>query len=87
LLSVVVRVAEGVVENGTVLVMTAVALSNTYGLLAIAFLLGYGLMELPKQTWMVRQWTDGGADGGDGDYDHHHHPSSPHHRLVPSSTR
>jgi len=32
---------------------TIVALSNTYGLVIIIFLLGYGLVELPKQMWMV----------------------------------
>lgn len=33
--------------------MTFVALNNTYGLVVIVFLLGYGLVELPKQMWMV----------------------------------
>lgn len=45
--------AEAHADSMSVISMTVVALSNTYGLFAIAFLLGFGLMELPKQTWMV----------------------------------
>jgi hypothetical protein len=36
-----------------VISITLVALSNTYGLMAIAFLLGFGLMEMPKFMWKV----------------------------------
>lgn len=45
--------AAGYPFNEQALLVTLVALSNTYGLVLIVFLLGYGLVELPKQLWMV----------------------------------
>jgi hypothetical protein len=45
--------AERVVSSANVLLVTAVTLSNTQGLVMIIFLLGYGLVELPKLLWLV----------------------------------
>ena len=44
----------GYARDEKAILVTVVALSNTYGLVFIVFLLGYGLVELPKQMWMVR---------------------------------
>jgi hypothetical protein len=46
-------------------VVTIVAFNNTYGLVTIVFLLGYGLVELPKQMWMVSNLRRVGS------FDHH----------------
>ena len=43
----------GYARDEKAILVTVVALSNTYGLVFIVFLLGYGLVELPKQMWMV----------------------------------
>jgi len=42
----------GYVSDEKALLVTAVAATNTYGLVVIIFLLGYGLVELPKVMWM-----------------------------------
>ena len=42
----------GYVSNEKALLVLVVAANNTYGLVVIIFLLGYGLVELPKQMWM-----------------------------------
>jgi hypothetical protein len=44
----------GYATSQDALMVTIVGLSNTYGLVVIVFLLGYGIVELPKQMWMVR---------------------------------
>ncbi len=44
----------GYATDESALLVTVVALNNTYGLVVIVLLLGYGLVELPKQMWMVR---------------------------------
>ncbi|KAK1361764.1 LMBR1 domain-containing protein 2-like [Heracleum sosnowskyi] len=43
-------------KNGTVLGL-AMACSNTFGLVTGAFLLGFGLSEIPKSTWRNSDWT------------------------------
>lgn len=45
--------SEAKADSVGVISITLVALSNTYGLMAIAFLLGFGLMEMPKFMWKV----------------------------------
>lgn len=42
----------GYVSDEKALLVTVVTVNNTYGLIAIIFLLGYGLVELPKLLWM-----------------------------------
>lgn len=36
----------------------AMACSNTFGLVTGAFLLGYGLSEIPKGLWINANWTN-----------------------------
>lgn len=43
-------------KNGGVLGF-AMACSNTFGLVTGAFLLGFGLSEIPKSIWKNADWT------------------------------
>lgn len=44
-------------RNGNILGL-AMACANTFGLVTGAFLLGYGLSEIPKGVWRNANWTN-----------------------------
>ncbi|XVF59031.1 hypothetical protein PTKIN_Ptkin07bG0241300 [Pterospermum kingtungense] len=44
-------------SGGTGILGLAMALSNTFGLVTGAFLLGFGLSEIPKSLWKNADWT------------------------------
>lgn len=44
-------------DRGVKLLGFAMACSNTFGLVTGAFLLGFGLSEIPKSLWRNADWT------------------------------
>lgn len=46
------------VDRGGNIVGLAMACSNTFGLVTGAFLLGFGLSEIPKSIWRNADWSN-----------------------------